>query len=147
MVDSGPAVMTKATSKASTTARARRRCARLGDKVERMKCCSSGTAAAVFAIGATPPQGLERTEPNLIPRRGSSHEKAGSQSRPFCHLERRGATHHAGGLKLPPARPARSHHRPNERGASAKRGHPPPPLAPRPSRLRGGGGAAPPQTP
>jgi hypothetical protein len=36
MVDSGPAVMTKATSKASTTVRASRRCARLGDKVERM---------------------------------------------------------------------------------------------------------------
>ena len=54
------------TSKASTTARARRRCARLGDKWERMKCCSSGTAAAVFAIGATPAQGLERTEPILF---------------------------------------------------------------------------------
>jgi len=57
IVESGPAVMTKAATKASTTARARRRWARLGDKVERKKCCSSGTAAAVFAIGATPRRG------------------------------------------------------------------------------------------
>src|SRR5215813_13067619 len=67
MVDSGPAVMAKATSKASTTARARRRCARLGDKCERTKCCSS-EAAGVFAIGAPPAgQGLERREPILFP--------------------------------------------------------------------------------
>src|SRR2546430_12938695 len=125
MVDSGPAVMTKATSKASTTARARRRCARLGDKVERMKCCSSGTAAAVFAIGATPPQGLERTEPNLIPRRGSSHEKAGSQSRPFCHLERQVTTHDAIGSNLPPARLAPIHQRQSDGRDSAQRDHRP----------------------
>jgi Tetratricopeptide repeat len=57
MAPSGPAVMTKATSKASTTASASRRCARLGDKVERMKCCSSGTATAVIVIGAIPRRG------------------------------------------------------------------------------------------
>src|SRR4029077_8519025 len=65
MLDSGPAVVAKAASNASTTARARRRCAKLGDKFERRKCCSSGTAAAVFAIGATP-QRVERTEPILF---------------------------------------------------------------------------------
>jgi hypothetical protein len=53
MVESGPAVMKNATSKASTTARASRLCARPGDKFERMKCCSSGTTAVVFTIGAT----------------------------------------------------------------------------------------------
>src|ERR1700704_2047193 len=53
MVESGPAVMKKATSKTSTTPRASRLCARLGDKLERMKCCSSGTTVAVFSIGAT----------------------------------------------------------------------------------------------
>ena len=53
-VESGPAVMKKATSKTSTTPRASRLCARPGDKLERMKCCSSGTTAAVFTIGATP---------------------------------------------------------------------------------------------
>src|SRR4029077_20165054 len=35
------------------------------DKFERRKCCSSGTAAAVFALGATP-QRLERPEPILF---------------------------------------------------------------------------------
>src|SRR5207244_2701440 len=53
MVESGQAVMKKATSKASTTARASRLCPRLGDKLERMKFCSSGTVTAVFTIGAT----------------------------------------------------------------------------------------------
>src|SRR3984893_12096456 len=58
MVESGPtSVMKKTTSKASTTARASRRCARPGDKLERMKCCSSGTTAAVFTIGGTPRSG------------------------------------------------------------------------------------------
>src|ERR1700722_16965276 len=51
-VESGPAVMKKATSKASTIARASRRSARSGDKLERMKCCFSGTNA-VFNIGET----------------------------------------------------------------------------------------------
>src|SRR6266481_3096509 len=53
MVESGPAAMKNATSKAITTARASRFCARPGDKLERMKCCSSGSTAAVFTIGAT----------------------------------------------------------------------------------------------
>src|SRR6516165_4285892 len=122
MVDSGPAVVTKATSKASTTERARRRWARLGDKVERMKCCSSGTAAAVFAIGATP-AGAGAHGTNLIPRRGSSHEKAGSQSRPFCHLERRVTTHDAVGSNLPRARPTRIHQREIDRRNSKQRDH------------------------
>src|SRR5260370_542333 len=51
MVESGPtSVIKKATSKASTTARASLLCAWLGDKLERMKCCSSGRTAAVFTI-------------------------------------------------------------------------------------------------
>src|SRR3979411_2864324 len=52
MVESGPAVIKKATSKASTTAKASHFCARPGDKLERMKCCSSGTKVSVFTIGA-----------------------------------------------------------------------------------------------
>jgi hypothetical protein len=42
----------KGEDQAITPARASRLCARLGDKAERMKRCSSGAAAAVFAIGA-----------------------------------------------------------------------------------------------
>src|ERR1700730_12328451 len=53
MVESAPSVMKKATSKASTTTRARRLCAGLGGKLARKKCRSSGTTAAVFTIGAT----------------------------------------------------------------------------------------------
>src|SRR5712671_5511251 len=52
MVESGPAVIKKATSKASTTVKASHFCARPGDKLERMKCCSSGTKVSVFTIGA-----------------------------------------------------------------------------------------------
>jgi len=70
-----------------------------------------------------PPQGLERTEPNLIPRRGSSHEKAGSQSRPFCHLERQVTTHDAIGSNLPPARLARIHQRQVDGRDSEQRDH------------------------
>src|ERR1700731_1837707 len=44
--------MKRTTSKTSTTARASRLCARVGDKLERIKCCSSGTTVAVFIIGA-----------------------------------------------------------------------------------------------
>src|SRR6266699_1537862 len=54
MVESGPtSVMKKASSKASTTAIASRFWARVGDKLERMKFCSSGSATALFTIGAT----------------------------------------------------------------------------------------------
>src|SRR5712691_2350618 len=122
IVESGPAVMTKAATKASTTARARRRWVRLGDKVERMKCCSSGTAAAVFAIGATP-AGAGAYGTNLIPRRGSSHETAGSQSRPLCHLERQVTTHDTVGSNLPPARPTRIHQREIDRRDSKQYDH------------------------
>src|SRR5262245_52318332 len=100
MVDSGPAVMTKATSKASTTARARRRCARLGGKVERMKCCSSGTAAAVFVIGATPRRGWSARNQSYSASR-LFNDTAGSQSRPFCRSERQVATHDERGCPLP----------------------------------------------
>src|SRR5258705_1011342 len=62
MLESIPAVMKKATSKTSTTPRASRLCARPGDKLERMKCCSSGTTAAVFTIGATPRSGWNGDE-------------------------------------------------------------------------------------
>src|ERR1700694_4586996 len=47
-----PAVMKNATSNISATPSASRFCARLGDKLDRIKCCSSG-AAAIFVIGAT----------------------------------------------------------------------------------------------
>src|SRR5262249_34097261 len=68
--------MKNATSKASTTARARRRCAKLGDKCERTKCCSSGAAAVVlFAIGV-PSEGLEGTELILFHVGNSPHETA-----------------------------------------------------------------------
>src|SRR3984893_19571466 len=90
MLDSGPAVVAKAASNASTTARARRPCARLGDKFERRKCFSSGTAAAVFAIGDSAAVGAHGT--NLIPRRGSSHDTARLAVNPFCHLERQVTT-------------------------------------------------------
>src|ERR1700687_4666351 len=53
MLESGQAVMKKATSKASATARANRLCARPGDKPERIKSCSFGTTTAVFTIAAT----------------------------------------------------------------------------------------------
>src|ERR1700681_660537 len=52
MVESSPSVVKKAATRASRTARASRLCAGLGDKLERMKCCPSGTTAAVFTIGA-----------------------------------------------------------------------------------------------
>src|ERR1700730_10580261 len=64
IVESGPAAMKNKTRKTSTTARASRRCTGPGDKLER-KCCSSGTIAAVFAIGATLRDGRERTERSL----------------------------------------------------------------------------------
>src|SRR5260370_20100389 len=53
MVESSPSVIKKAASKASRTARASRLCAGLGDKLERMKGCCSGTTTVVFTIGAT----------------------------------------------------------------------------------------------
>src|SRR3981189_979535 len=49
--------MKRAASKRTPPARASRLCARLGDKLKRMKCCSSGTTVAVFTIGATPRSG------------------------------------------------------------------------------------------
>src|SRR5262245_54394648 len=67
--------MKNATSKASTTARARRRCAKLGDRCERTKCCSSGAAAAVFAIGA-PLGGIGGYELILFRVGNSPHETA-----------------------------------------------------------------------
>src|SRR5712671_7540766 len=97
MVESGPAVMTKATSKASATASASRLCARLGGKFERTKCCSSGTAAAGFAIGA-PPAGAGAHGPILF-RVAAVHTPLGSQSRPLCQLERLPTTHNARGRK------------------------------------------------
>src|ERR1700716_2516305 len=52
MVESGPAVMIKAVTMASTTPRASRRCAKLGDKLDRMNCRPSGTTLVVISIGA-----------------------------------------------------------------------------------------------
>src|SRR5262245_2668708 len=46
-------INTKTANRPSTTVRASRFCAALGGNVERMKCCSSGTAASVFSIAAT----------------------------------------------------------------------------------------------
>src|SRR5215510_4235348 len=51
---SGPkAIKAKTTNMPTTTTKASRLCAGPGDKLERMKCCSSGTTAAVFSTGVT----------------------------------------------------------------------------------------------
>ena len=52
-----------ATSKTSTTPRASRFCARLGDKLERIKSCSSG--AAVFIIEGDSSQQMEHAAQSL----------------------------------------------------------------------------------
>ena len=102
MVESGPAVMTKAMSKPSATASASRLCARLGDKFERTNCCSSSTAAAVFAIGAAP-YGLKRAQPILFGIAAPHTRPPGSQSRPFCQLEGLATTHDVRDLTRRPA--------------------------------------------
>src|SRR5438067_2182251 len=94
MVESGPAVMIKARSNASATPSASRLCARLGGKFERTNCCSSSTAAAVFAIGAAP-YGLERAQPISFGIAALHTRPPGSQSRPFCQLEGLATTHDA----------------------------------------------------
>src|SRR5258705_3218248 len=86
MVESGPAVMKKATSKAITTARASRFCVRPGDKLERKKCCSSGSTAAVFTIRATLRSGWNaRHEAHTASTLSS---QAASARRHFCLLGR-----------------------------------------------------------
>src|SRR6266481_3900340 len=49
-VDSGPAATTNAAIRTSTTPRANRRCAGLGDRLETMKSCPSGAADRVFTM-------------------------------------------------------------------------------------------------
>src|SRR5207253_10221928 len=49
-VDRGPAMIRNATARNSTTPRASRFCARLGDKLEKMKSCSAGPATEVCVI-------------------------------------------------------------------------------------------------
>src|SRR5215813_12392342 len=114
--------MTKAATKASTTASASRVCARLGDKFERTKCCSAGTEPTVLSIGATP-QGAGAHGTDFTPRRDSSRDTAGSQSRPFCHLQRQVTTHDAVGSDLPPARLTGIHQRQIDRRDSKQRDH------------------------
>src|SRR5260370_16594024 len=92
MVESGPAVMTKATSKASATASASRLCARLGGKFERTKCCSSSTAAAGFAIG-TPPAGAGAHGPILF-RVAAVHTPLAPHSPPLSPLHPLPPPHH-----------------------------------------------------
>src|ERR1700692_2240078 len=81
-VESGPVVMKQEARKASTTARASRLCARPGDKFKRMKCCSSGTTAAIFTIGAT-----FRSARNTRHRAGTvRHACPKAARRQFCPL-------------------------------------------------------------
>src|SRR5260221_11040090 len=49
-LDSGPATMTNAAARNTTTPRASRLCAGLGDRLESMKSCSSGAVTAVWDI-------------------------------------------------------------------------------------------------
>jgi len=52
MLERNPAVMKNATNKTSTTPRASRFCALLGDRLEMTKSCSSGAGGAVVIIGS-----------------------------------------------------------------------------------------------
>src|SRR3984893_8737959 len=78
--------MKKATSKTRTMARASRLCARPGDKLARMKCCSSGTTAALFTIAATLRSGWNARHEDHTASSASS--QADSVRRHFCPLGR-----------------------------------------------------------
>src|SRR5258706_3328248 len=98
MRESGPAVMKKATSKASMTARARCLCARVGGKLERTKCSSSRSTAAVLTIGASLRRAILPLEP------GGDNEQAGRGLTPPRQTASspRGANPH-GARREPPA--------------------------------------------
>src|ERR1700676_377919 len=91
MVESGPAEMTKAATKASTTVRASRFCARVDEWLDRMKFCSSERPAGIVTIGASLRAGLNwRCEPHIAGP--VSSQAVCLSSPPFCSLGRRVTT-------------------------------------------------------
>src|SRR3954454_21022711 len=91
MVESGPSVIRKATSKASTTAIASRLWARLGGKLERMKFCSSGAATAVFTIGASLRSGCNARQEDYTASPLSSQAAAFDAISPHCTADAQGS--------------------------------------------------------
>src|SRR4029077_12322158 len=90
MVDSGPSVITKAISKASTMARATLLCARPGDRVERMKCCSSGTTATARPTSTEASRPLKRLGGDVSC--GGECDRAGDHLRAPFSLHRSGSS-------------------------------------------------------